>query len=490
MQPAFWSHIPIRSVHCRWLGYGLLAVLAVSGCSKHEKKTAPSVSEPPSLSLIYPQLRKITREVGQPSFVQSYERTSIYPKVTAFIEKWNVDIGDKVQKGDVLADLFVPELREKWQTEKATVKLDKEKVDLALKMVKVARADVQAAEWHVTETKRILDAYKAAVDRWQEQDERLAREVKRKVVDPQILLETQHQHRVAVAKWEAQKATIAQAEAELLSKQAALEAAQVDVGVARARVDVAESEARRLEAWVGYLKLLAPFDGIVVGRNANTWDFVLPQSGDPTSMVRAPHLSPSGQAAPVYVVDRTDIVRIYVDVPERDADYIHIGSEARVKVWAYRDEWLPATVTRLSWALNPKSRTLRAEIDLPNLDSKILPGMYAYGKVIVEHTNVRVLPRSALSYAGGKAFIWRYEDGRAKRTEVQTGIREGPWVEVTKRHVPTKAVGKEPWVTIDGSEQVLMGSKLSTLTEDAPVELSDQPPQIEEESQSLKENTM
>ena len=476
--------------HNGQLGFWILVVLAVSGCAKEKQKTAPSLLEPPTLQWIYPELRKISRVVGQPSFVQSYERTSIYPKVTAYIQKWNVDIGDKVQKGDVLADLFVPELREQWQTEKATVQLDKEKVSLALKMVKVAEAEVKEAEWRLAETQRILDDYKAAVDRWQIQDERLAREVKRTVVDPQILTETQHQHRAAVARWNAQKATIAKADANLLAKQAALEAAIVDVAVARARVAVAESEAKRLEAWVGYLKLFAPYEGIIVERNANTWDFVLPQTGDPTAIFRAPHLSPSGKAAPIYVIDRTDIVRIYVDVPERDANYVHIGSEARVKIWAYRDEWLPASVTRISWALNPKSRTMRAEIDLPNPQSKILPGMYAYGKVTVERPNVRALPKSAFSHAGGKSFVWLYEDGRAKRTEIQTGITEDTWIEVTNRRVKTKSPDKDKWQAITGAEQVLIGHMLSTLTEGAKVNLSAAPPPIEGVSEAEKENTM
>ena len=233
---------------------------------------------------------------------------------------------------------------------------------------------------------------------------------------------------------------------------------------------------------MGYLKLLAPYDGIVVARNANTWDFVLPSTGDPTAEIRAPDLSPSGQAAPIYVVDRTDIVRIYVDIPERDANYVHIGSEARVKLWAYRDEWLPATVTRLSWALNIKSRTMRAEIDLPNPGSQILPGMYAYGKVVVERPDVRSLPKSALTHAGGKSFIWRYENGHAVRTEVQTGISDGEWIEVTNRRIKSKSADEEQWTPIDGSEQVLMGSKLSTLTEGAPVRLAESPAPIEGES--------
>jgi multidrug efflux pump subunit AcrA (membrane-fusion protein) len=453
--------------------FWLLAVLAVSGCAK-PKKVAPSILEPPVLHVIHPQLRKIVRVVGQPSFVQSYERTSIYPKMTAYIEKWNVDIGDKVQKGDVLANLFVPELVEDWESKKATVKYDKERVDLALKRVKVAEADVKAAEARLVETQRILDKYKAAVDRWDSEVNRLQREVDRRVVAPQILLESQDQHRSDIAAWEAAKAAIVKAEAELLSKKATLDEDIVDVSVARARVAVAESEARKLEAWVGYLKLLAPYDGIIVARNANTWDFVLPSTGDPTAEVRAPHLSPSGQAAPLYVVDRIDIVRIFVDIPERDANYVKIGTEASVQIRSYRDEWLPATVTRLSWALNTKSRTMRAEIDLPNSGRQILPGAYAYGRVIIERPNVRALPRTSFTYSGGRAFIWRYENGHAVRTEVETGATDDDWIEVTNRRVPSKYSGHEQWTPIEGSEQVLLG-QLSTLTEGAPVRLADAP---------------
>ncbi len=477
MVPASRPDVSVRSARRYRPGFWLPAVLflAASGCAKEEEETAPSVSEPPVLQLIQPQLRSISRVVGQPSFVQSYERTSIYPKLTAFIEKWNVDIGDKVQKGDVLADLFVPELREMLGTKKATVQYDKDRVRLAQKQVEVAAAEVKAAKARLDEARSILGKYESEVERWDIQVKRLTREVKRTVVDPQILLESTNQWKSNIAARDAAKAAIVRAEAELLADEAKLAKAEVDVAVALSDLGVAESEAKRLEAWVGYLKLLAPFDGIIVARNANTWDFVLPQTGDPTAMDRAPHLSPSGQAAPIYVVDRTDIVRVFVDVPERDADSIHIGSEAKVKIWAYKDEWLSATVTRLSWALNINSRTMRAEIDLPNAASKILPGMYAYGRIVVERPNVRSLPKSALTHAGGKSFIWRYEDGHAVRTEVQTGATDGEWIEVTNRHVESKSADKDEWIPIDVSEPVLMGPKLSTLTEGAPVRLADSP---------------
>jgi multidrug efflux pump subunit AcrA (membrane-fusion protein) len=448
--------------------------MAASGCSEPEK-TAPSASDPPTLQLVHPQPRTIVRVVGQPSFVQSYERTSIYPKLNAFIEKWNVDIGDKVQKGDVLADLFVPEMREDLGTKRATVQYDKDRVRLAQRQVQVAAAEVQAARARLEEARSILGKYDSEVERWDVQVQRLTREVQRTVIDPQILLESTNQWKSNIAARDAARASIVRAEAELLADDAKLAKAEVDVAVARSDLGVAESEARRLEAWVGYLKLLAPFDGIIVARNANTWDFVLPNSGDPTAMNRAPDLSPSGMAAPIYVVDRTDIIRIYVDIPERDANFIRIGSDARVKIWAYRDAWLPASVTRYSWALNAKSRTMRAEIDMPNPGSQILPGMYAYGEITVERPGVRALPKAALAYSGGKSFIWRYVDGHAERTEIETGTADGDWIEVTNRYIKPKAAGEERWVPIETSDQVLMGSKLSTLTDGAEVRLAESP---------------
>jgi multidrug efflux pump subunit AcrA (membrane-fusion protein) len=238
---------------------------------------------------------------------------------------------------------------------------------------------------------------------------------------------------------------------------------------------------------VGYLTLTAPYNGVIVARNANTGDFVLPSTGDPTADRNAPHLSPSGKAAPIYVIDRTDIVRVFVDVPEEDADYVQVGTKASVQIKAYRDRWIPATttnikgpatitrttgVTRTSWALNVKSRTLRAEIDLPNPDSQIRPGMYAYGKVIIERPDVRALPVSALVSSGEDTFYWSYEDGRAVRTNVRKGVSDGEWIEVTSRQLPPKPNGEDPWTPIDGKEQVILGD-LSILTEGAPVKVGE-----------------
>ncbi|HWB00270.1 MAG TPA: efflux RND transporter periplasmic adaptor subunit [Pirellulales bacterium] len=498
------------------VAYGALAaIVAALGCHREPKAKVVRTSDDVKVRVTSPQKRNIVRVVGQPSFVESYERTSIYPKLTAYIEKWYVDIGDRVTRGQTLADLFVPEVEEDCKTKKATVDLNRQRVELAKKTVLVAQANVRSAEAQLKSAKSIWAQYDAQVVRWESQVDRLNREVQRGVVDPQILLESQNQARASAAARAAAEADITKAEADLESKKATLYEDEVAVAVAEANVEVATSDWKRLEAWVGYLKLYAPFDGVIVARNANTGDFILPATGDPSADHRAPDLSPNGTAAPVYVVDRTDVVRVFIDIPEHDANFVQVGTKASVLVKAFCDQPVLATVTRTSWALNMKSRTLRAEIDLPNTGSKvpddlpqatrdalahfklpktgrqILPGMYAYGKVIIERPGVLALPVAALSYSGDATYYWSYENGTAIQTEIQTGASDSQWIEVTNRrkrhrtqtsvhHVSAPvdesatdvAVGFDDdlWVPFTGREQAILGD-LSILTDGAAVQL-------------------
>jgi multidrug efflux pump subunit AcrA (membrane-fusion protein) len=132
-----------------------------------------------------------------------------------------------------------------------------------------------------------------------------------------------------------------------------------------------------------------------------------------------------------------------------------------VLIPAWREEPIRAAVTRTSWALNVKSRTLRAEIDLANPKGEILPGMYAYAKVFVERPRVWALPLGALERIGDKTFYWGYDNGRVVRTEVQTGVRDDKWIEVAKRRSSGPG-GDDHWEPIDGSEQVSLGDPSSS----------------------------
>jgi multidrug efflux pump subunit AcrA (membrane-fusion protein) len=221
-------------------------------------------------------------------------------------------------------------------------------------------------------------------------------------------------------------------------------------------VKVAEADERRLKALVDYLTLTAPYDAIVSARNVNSGDFVLPATGDPTQGVFSLGVS-SGNATPLYVLNRIDPVLFVVGVPEADAAYVVPGSRARVRVPALANHEFEAQVTRTSWQLNPTSRTLQAQVELPNPKGKFLPGMYAYGSMFIERSEVRALPMSAVTQIGNLTYCYLMVDGKAVRTPVQTGVSDGSWVEVTGKKVRSAGSTEGTWGPFEGTEDVIVG---------------------------------
>ncbi len=238
----------------------------------------------------------------------------------------------------------------------------------------------------------------------------------------------------------------------------------MDVTAARARALVSQEAEARLKALVGYTRIVAPYKGVVVIRNANTGDYVQPGSGDLSDAARDRSATRGG--LPIYVVARTDKVRVYVDVPEIGADLVKVGSKATVRIQAENYAEIPGEVTRTSWALRAQSRTLRAEIDLPNPDARMLPGTYATGVIPIRRSEVRSVPSSAVVMLGNQNYCYLYEKGKAVQTAVQTGISDGKWVEVVRKRVENK------WMAFTGDEQVILGD-LGELSDGLPVRVSE-----------------
>jgi RND family efflux transporter MFP subunit len=405
--------------------------------------------------VVKPELRDMSHAVGQPGFAEAYEQTAIYAKVSGFIKKFYVDIGQEVKKGQVLCDLIVPELEEDYQQKTAQVAFDRKAVEQALGVVEVAKTNVETAFAEFAEAKANVGKYEAEVVRWQSEVKRLSQMVEEKVVDRQVLDETQKELDSSKSAREAAQAAVAARHAATLARQADLAKARIDVEVARCKVKVSEADARRVAALVAYTQVTAPYDSVVTVRNANTGDYILAISGDKLS---------SGQV-PIFVVARTDLVRIFVDVPEAYARYVHAGTKALLRAEATCGIEIPATVARTSWRLNATTRALRAEIDLPVQPYGIRPGMYVYGKVIIERPQARVLPQDALVTAGDQTYCYLLEGSNAVRTPIQLGIRDGTRVEVLK-----KKVG-DSWIALAGDEEVIVGD-LSEIADGQHVEIA------------------
>ncbi len=417
----------------RWAA--LLALITLAGCQKQAPEGKPIHVEP-TVELVKPQRRDLHREVGQPGFIYAYEQTSIYPKITGYVEKWYVDIGDTLKKGQLLTDLYVPELQARYRQKKAEVKLSQERVRLAQRMVEVAESNVQVASADVAQAKADVGKYQASVERWESEVARLSKIID--VVNSQVLEESKKQLQANRAAFRAAEAAVKSAQARELARKSDLAKAKEDVEAAQAQVEVDQAAEEDLAALVGYTHVHAPYDGIVVIRNANTGDYVEPRYGDASVPVPGYAADTKQVGTPLYVVARTDRVRVYVDVPEAEASSVHKGTKARVRVQANDYAEYSATVARTSWALDYRSRTLRAEIDLPNKEGALRPGTYAYGMVEIDRHDVLTFPMAAVTEIGNEVCCYLYEDGKAVRTPVQTGISDGEHVEVFRKKVKQK----------------------------------------------------
>jgi RND family efflux transporter MFP subunit len=440
---------PLLSRHCAAATSIVLLLALTTGCHRQQAEAKHSGSESPAVRIAKPELRTISYALDQPGFVDAYEQTSIFSKVSGFIRHFYVDIGQEIKKGERLADIFVPELDEEHQRKMAQVELDKRLVEQAQQLVVVAESNVQMAIAQLAEAKANVGKYQAEVVRWDSELKRLTQMVAEKVVDRQILTETQRQFDSAKASRDAAQATVAAREADRVTSQANLGKAKIDVETAKAQVKVAEADERTAAALLAYTKVTAPYDGVVTVRNANTGDYVQAVTGDKSTA------NPSA----IFVVARSDLVRIFVDVPEAYARYVEKGTKAVVRAEALSGQQISATVTRTSWAIREKTRTLRAEIDLSVKQyDGLRPGMYVYAKVLVERPHVYALPQQSLVVSGNQTYCYLLRSSKAVKTSVEMGVNDGTWTEVHKMEIG------DTWQNVTGHEEVILGD-LSELTD-------------------------
>ena len=189
---------------------------------------------------------------------------------------------------------------------------------------------------------------------------------------------------------------------------------------ARGKFEIAKANLERIETLLNYAKITAPFSGIVTHR------FV-----DPGAFIPAATGGTPQNAAIITLMD-FDRVRLQVAVPEIEASLVALGQPVKLTV-----EGLPGTnfegqVTRFSYALDEASKTMLAEIELPNPTHQLRPGMYAIVKIGIEHKeNALLVPVDAVVMEKAGASVFILADNKAKKTRVQTGFNDGAQVEIT-----------------------------------------------------------
>jgi RND family efflux transporter MFP subunit len=245
--------------------------------------------------------------------------------------------------------------------------------------------------------------------------------------------------RAAEAGAEEARARVTVAEAAVVKARAELGKAQEDVKAAAAKLRVAEADAARLRSLLDYRFIRAPFAGTVTRRNVDPGHFVQPAGAE--------------KGGPLFTVVRLDKVRVPVDVPEADAALARKGAKAVVRVPALGAEF-PGEVSRTAEALDPASRTLRVEIDLPNADGRLRPGMYAHARITADMPEAWVLPANAVVKQADQTVCFLHQDGKAVRLPIQPGRTDGTFTEVFKKQ---KSGAPGAWEDWTGQEDVLSG---------------------------------
>lgn len=372
----------------------------------------------------------LVRYTEQPGVIEAFEETPLFAKVAGYVARVHVDIGDRVagprydangqviEPGQVLVELDVPELEDERRQKQALVGQARSHVAQGAAAVRVAEAAYESAQARLEETQAATTRAQADYDRCKSEFERISALADRGAITRQIADEKENQFRAADATRKEVTARIASAQAALSEARVHIEKAQADHDAAKSTVAVAEAEERRVAALVAYTRIRAPYDGTVSARNVHTGHLVQAGTG-------------SG-GKPLLVVVRTDIVRIFIDVPEADAVFVQPGESASIHISSLSADAFPGTVTRMSSRLDSGTHTLKAEIDVENREGRLRPGMYAYADVkIAERPDALALPKKALWSADGQWQCYVVDsDGQVQKRPVTIGILAGDDVEI------------------------------------------------------------
>ena len=404
-----------------------------------EVRSAPSIP----VKVVQPT-RGIERISTQPGSIQAYESVRLFAKVPGFLKWQKVDIGDRVKEDEKLAVVDVPEIETQVQRTKAVLKQAQKRVKQMEARVRSAKSDLDAAQASVTQAEATAKSSAAWVRFRTKQHQRMTDLFTYKSIEERLVDESKERLEASIETELSAKAAIATNKAHVVAAASKIDVAEADVIVAEAEVDVAKAEYDKYKAQLGFATITAPFDGVVTQRTSFVGDFV-----------RSANEGSSHE--PLLTVQRTDKMRVVVQMPDRDVPYAAPGDPAIVEIDALGDKKFAGKISRIAKAEDPQTRLMRVEIDLLNPDGKICHGMY--GKVIItldKSPDQLSIPSACLvgraENGTGAAYVIR--NGRAHLVKLQLGIDNGVRVGVLKGLVIGDEVILQPGNTLSEDQPV------------------------------------
>jgi RND family efflux transporter MFP subunit len=198
-------------------------------------------------------------------------------------------------------------------------------------------------------------------------------------------------------------------------------ASQEQADQAKSAYEQAQATLRQMKAMQGYERVTSPYDGIITARNLDPGALVATASSSNTS------------SSPIFTMATLSPLRIYVQLPQVESPFVKNGDEATVTVQEFPRREFHGSVTRHPEALMSATRTMLLEVDLPNEDRTLYPGMYAHVTINVSGTSgASLIPDQALIFDNTRVFVPTIRDGRIHLAEVTLGFDDGIKCEIVK----------------------------------------------------------
>ena len=398
---------------CLWL-----VVRSFGNNSKPQeaKATSEKTSQAPTVMVAYVVSQEVKKELRLPGELHAYQNVAIYPKVQGFVESITVDRGSVVKQGQLLIRMSAPELASHTNEAEARVSAARQQ---RLEM----ESRVQSAR-----EQRAEAAAKLATDQG------TYRRLKAASSTPGVVAENDVD--IAHGVVEGDQARIRALEDNEKAAQAVVQSETQNEKATRQ----AANSVRDVEA---YLRVAAPFDGIVSERNVDKGSLVGPATGPAST--------------PMLRVEQISRLRLIIPVPETDVSGIAPGTRVNFTVPAFLGEDFAGVIQRISHTLDEKTRTMSVELDVINDSGRLAPGMFPEVLWPTRRPKPSLfVPASAIATTTERSFVIRIRNGVTEWVDIKRGIAMGDLVEVFGD------LGENDLVAVRGTDELRPDTRVAT----------------------------
>jgi HlyD family secretion protein len=377
--------------------------------------------------------------------IASLAQSVVFPKVSGYLQVVTVRPGDAVRAGQVIAVVDHAQLDAQVMQAEAALVAAQAGVQTAQAQVASARAQLANAVAQLASARAGFQRAQAQLVDAKSTYDRTMALAQQGAVAQQNVDDARASLQSAQAGVDAAAAQVAQAEAQIEAarEQEAAAVSQVRTQQAQVATQAAALENTRLQ--LQYATITAPFSGVVVSRSLDPGAYVTP-----------------GTSTPILTIADLDHLYVIVNITEADLTAVHKGDAAQIQVDAYPGQTFRGAVSRIAGGVDPVTRTVQVETDVPNTGHPLRPGMYATVQLAAGSQPGLVLPLSALVTVSGQHYVWVVIDGKTTERPVTVGRATGDVVEITS------GVSEQDLVVVRGTDLVGEGQQVRGVPADQP----------------------